>query len=97
VPQQALALANSELSVRMSRVLAAKIGVSENSAEFVNRAFGTILGRPPSEQERSAALEFLNKQPDRLASWQVSDPTAARARENLVHVLLNHNDFVTIR
>jgi PAS domain-containing protein len=97
VPQQALALANSELSVRMAQVLAAKIGVNESSIVFVNRAFETILGRPPNEQERTAAIEFLDKQPNRLATWQVSDPTAARARENLVHVLLNHNDFVTIR
>lgn len=97
VPQQALALANSELSMRMAQVLAAKIGVNESSTVFVNRAFETILGRPPNEQERTAAVEFLDKQPERLASWQVSDPTAVRARENLVHVLLNHNDFVTIR
>ena len=29
--------------------------------------------------------------------WKVSVPAAQRARENFVHVLLNHNDFVTIR
>jgi hypothetical protein len=26
-----------------------------------------------------------------------SDDPALRARENLVHVLMNHNDFVTVR
>ncbi len=82
VPQQALALANSQLSVEKARVLAAKLGAGP---EFVRTAFETILGRPPSSDEQTVAARFLQRQ------------SGSRGRENFVHVLLNHNDFVTIR
>ena len=97
VPQQALALANSQISVEKARVLAAKIGVGTAPEAFVRSAFETILGRPPSGEELALGVRFLAKQPALLAAWQVSAPASARARENFVHVLLNHNDFVTIR
>ncbi len=97
VPQQALALANSQISVEKSRVLAAKLGIASTPDAFVQIAFETILGRPPSAQEKAVGLRFLEKQPDLLAGWKVDAPGATRARENFVHVLLNHNDFVTIR
>lgn len=82
VPQQALALANSQISVEKARVLAARLG---GSNDFVNAAFETILGRPASVSEQASAAKFLEQ------------PDTVRARESLVHVLLNHNDFVTIR
>jgi hypothetical protein len=76
---------------------------------FVDASFLKILGREPSGDERHACLEFLNEQQSRLASPTLAaftgakatiapaqDP-AARARENLVQVLFNHNDFVSIR
>ncbi len=97
VPQQALALANSQLSVEKARVLAAKIGVDTTPEAFVRSAFDTILGRPPSGEEQGVGVRFLLRQPERLTAWQVAAPAAVRARENFVHVLLNHNDFVTIR
>jgi len=83
VPQQALALANSQVSVEKARVLAAKIGGQDE--EFVKSAFETILSRPPSGAEQATGVRFLQRQP------------GTRAKENFVHVLLNHNDFVTIR
>lgn len=97
VPQQALALANSQISVEKARVLAAKIPAGTGPDDFVKAAFETILGRPPGSEELAVGIRFLQRQPDLLASWSVEAPAAARARENLVHVLLNHNDFVTIR
>lgn len=97
VPQQALALANSQISVEKARVLAAKIGISAAPEAFVKSAFETILGRLPSAEEQAVGVRFLQREPDLLASWQVPGPPAARAREDFVHVLLNHNDFVTIR
>ena len=44
----------------------------------------------------SDALDTAHS-PDLLASLKISAPAEARARESFVHVLLNHNDFVTIR
>jgi len=69
------------------------------------------LCREPSGDEQSTCLEFLESQSKRLADPAALAAFAAgpentvkpspdphqRARENLVHVLLNHNDFVTVR
>ncbi|HEU0121564.1 MAG TPA: DUF1553 domain-containing protein [Bryobacteraceae bacterium] len=88
VPQQALALANSQISVEKARVLAGKIGFALAPETFVRTAFGTILGRPPSAEEQGVGLRYLSAQ---------AGAGEQRVRENFVHVLLNHNDFVTIR
>jgi hypothetical protein len=97
VPQQALALANSQLSQAQARVIAKNIGSEVAPAAFVKMAFETVLGRLPSAKEQAIGERFLERQPELLASLKVSVPTGSRARENFVHVLLNHNDFVTIR
>ncbi|GIW79084.1 MAG: cytochrome c [Gemmatales bacterium] len=112
VPQQALALANSTLSLEQSRLLARKLHPSAvKSPEFVIQAFEQILARKPSAEELKICTEFLARQRKLLSDKSkltpspnpqaskiapASDPIL-RARENLVHVLMNHNDFVTIR
>jgi mono/diheme cytochrome c family protein len=116
VPHQALALANSKLSLYVARTLERQLTkqTGETAAvdsKFIAEAFDVILNRPPSAAERSESLKFLVQQdalfqdPKKLtlvatgAAGEIkpeSDPHL-RARENLVHVLLNHTDFVTIR
>jgi hypothetical protein len=86
VPQQALALANSELTLKQARQLAATL-TSEMGADarrWVTEAFRRILGRSPGPEETRLCASFLQR------------PTP-RAREDLILVLLNHNDFVTVR
>jgi hypothetical protein len=94
----------------MSELAARKVADSNGSdADFIVAAFETVLGRQPSPAERSECTLFLQDQADSLA---VEKPTEAegggsrpppsgdprsRARESLLQVLLNHNDFVTIR
>jgi F0F1-type ATP synthase membrane subunit b/b' len=110
MPQQALALANSPLAWSQARVLAATLAKSSGDA-FVAAAFEQLLTRPPTQAERSTCEAFLKQQAERLkdpakleaftageapAVAPSADPEQ-RARESLVHVLLNHNDFVTIR
>jgi hypothetical protein len=102
-PQQALALANSELTLAQARALAkelagpiAEMQPDQQDAAFITAAFETILSRPPSEQETAVSLEFLTSQRRALAAAKVADPIP-RSRESLVHALLNHNDFVTVR
>jgi hypothetical protein len=118
VPQQALAMINSSLTLAEARRLAGMLTkesplptAPESQSAFIAAAFERILCRLPTNDERTMCLEFLDKQSRRLA-----DPAALtaftsgpanpikpsvdpqqRARENLVHVLLNHNDFVTVR
>jgi hypothetical protein len=78
---------------------------------FIDAAFERVLGRFPTPAERSACSEYLITQAIRLSVRSGLTPFAAgkassvapaidpnqRAREDLVHVLYNHNDFVTIR
>jgi hypothetical protein len=97
VPQQALALANSELSEKQARVLADRLTAEAGPGRFVELAFETVLGRSPSGEERAAAERFLQRQPELLASLEPPAGHGASARASLVHVLFNHNDFVTIR
>jgi hypothetical protein len=114
VPQQALALANSELSIGQSRMLARNL-VSECGGDleaFVAAAFAQLLSRPVSPQEMQACKQFVERQTKWFAANADHVATAVRdaddnrgpssdaslrVRENLIHVLLNHNDFVTIR
>jgi hypothetical protein len=79
--------------------------------EFVASAFERILGRRPRSAELSESATYLREQTafykDRSkltaftsgpeAAVKPAEDPAQRARESLVHVLLNHNDFVTIR
>ena len=78
---------------------------------FVLAAFERILCRAPSEQERAACVAFLAEQSASLpgdanaklnkdekpGQIKPSSVPRLRAKENLVHVLLNHHEFVTIR
>jgi len=114
VPQQALAMANSEIALVQSRLLARSLAarVGSDPAAFAAAAFDRVLARPATTAELETSRQFLIEQ-ERLFrenSSQVAaattDPAdvirpaadpAVRARENLVHALVNHNDFVTVR
>ncbi len=78
---------------------------------FVNAGFEHVLGRPATAQEQSFCKEFLEKQVKLLSERKnltpftggvpspvppAADPQL-RAREDMIHVLFNHNEFVTIR
>jgi hypothetical protein len=107
VPQQALALANSPLVIDGARLLARKLG----EAGFVAAAYEQILGRLPTSGESAECFRFLEEQarlfarPDGLTRFggisgekvAPSPDPALRAREDLVLVLFNVHDFVTVR
>ena len=103
VPQQALALANSKLVLSMEGPIARRISASLPSANvttFIDAAFETILAREPTDIERRECLAFCDAMNRVLAendsaSDSVDGP--ARIRMRLVHSLLNHNDFISIR
>jgi len=70
-------------------------------ARFARLAFLHVLNREPLDAELQATLGFLNEQSVLLEESQVLgdanfDPQE-RARANVIHALMNHNDFVTIR
>jgi hypothetical protein len=103
-----LALASAR---RLARLINDEATSSLDDGAFVDAAFQRVLARTPTAEERVVCREFLAEQTRRLSEtsgWSTfeegpeslvpaaMDP-AVRARENLVHALYNHNEFVTIR
>lgn len=113
IPQQALAMANSTLAIEQARRIARKLhGQHSDATTFIEAAHAQVLSRSATKEEIETCTAFLVEQQafldqnvQRLAATSadaadVSKPSAdrtLRARENLVLVLINHNDFVTIR
>ncbi|HEV3238068.1 MAG TPA: hypothetical protein VGZ25_13850, partial [Gemmataceae bacterium] len=77
---------------------------------FIRAAFERILTRKPTAQELADCMSFLEERTisytnEKAQIANTNDPEckqpaivpALRAKENLVHVLLNHHDFVTIK
>jgi hypothetical protein len=99
MPQQALALTNSLLSLNqataLGEVVLDNLQQSDQLATMSNVvpiAFEHVLSRRPSEKEQAACERMLIK------AVPTSDGILpALAVQSLIHVLLNHNDFVTIR
>jgi hypothetical protein len=92
VPQQALALSNSAMVLESAGQIAARL--SEERPEegaFIKDAFAAILGIEVSAAELNASIEALSE-------WKkLPNTNDLTARTHLVWVLLNHNDFVTVR
>ncbi|MDA1054389.1 MAG: DUF1553 domain-containing protein [Planctomycetota bacterium] len=97
VPQQALALENSPLATAMAGKIAERIATanpSASDAEFIRMAFVTVLSTEPSESEQALIAELL---PKLTAAARATNRPESQARVAVIHALLNHNDFVTIR
>lgn len=107
VPHQSLAMMNSGLVLDSARTLAAQLADED---DFVTAAFAAVLSRSPTAEEADRCQTFLRQHADLLqqtprqpfpAGGSATQPAATdsrlRAKQNLVHVLLLHNDFVTIR
>jgi hypothetical protein len=112
VPHQALALFNSQLAVVQSRVLARRLSQEfDDTDSFIQIVFEQVLSRPASMKESTISKTFLlsretayraNKKTGAVVrkSEDTHQPSAdprLHARENLVHSLFNHHDFVTIK
>ncbi len=93
-PHQALALANSPLTVEGSTKLATRLhGETDGLPEpFIEEAYLTILSRRPMPEEAALCRNFLgNGKPDSTT------PAELPRCEKLINVLFNHNDFIAIR
>ncbi len=106
-----LTLAQSRnLAAKLSEQLTTALK-EDASQQFVTRAFQRVLNREPTAAEATECIAFLQQQSDQFtaatpltafpgsadASVKPSADATQRARENLIHVLFNHNDFVTVR
>ena len=99
VPQQALALANSQFAMTaadaISQKLTDRLGTVSDEV-FVAAAFEAVLSGTPTDEEKAACLEALDGWRKASKEQKHPEPTT-RARANLVAALVNHNDFVTVR
>jgi hypothetical protein len=82
VPQQALAMMNSQTAAASAKQIAAVFEPNISSEELVRAAFSMILARPPTQAELAESLAYLKAQPK---------------REHFIHALINLNDFLMIR
>ncbi|GIT30014.1 MAG: hypothetical protein Ct9H300mP1_20600 [Planctomycetaceae bacterium] len=112
VPHQALALFNSEISLVHSRRLARRLSKqSVETPAFIETTFRQVLAREVTAKGK-ADLPRVSREPrgglppgeDAEAAGRPGQEAAApsidprvHARENLVHSLFNHHDFVTIK
>jgi len=99
VPQQALALENSpfvtEMADRMMHRITAACPDASDS-RFIHRAFLTILSVEPTPDERSTLTELLQRMNELAGLKNRPNPRDA-ARTSVIQIMLNHNDFITIR
>jgi hypothetical protein len=82
VPQQALAMMNSQTATASAKQIAATFKTDMSPEAFIRDAFLKILARPPAEAELAESLSYLQDQPK---------------REHFIHALINLNDFLVIR
>ena len=103
VPQQALALSNSELALATAERITTRLmeqsgpqSDPQSDDAFITAAFETVLAARPTSEELLACRETLAELTKVLKDG--NQPEAERrARKSLVQALLNHNDFVTVR
>ncbi len=105
-----LALMQSRLLARTLSQAPAGTALTSD-ADFLRAAFERVLSRTPNADELAKTEAFLQRQAAALAdpskltrtttglnsSLAPSTDPRLRARENLVHVLLNYHEFVTVR
>lgn len=107
IPQQALALTNSNMVHEISTAIVAdwektfigKSGINQDqqvlAKQFITDVFERVLSRSPKETELKVCLKAFQDQ------WKNknghSKKAETRTRESIVRALINHNDFVTVR
>lgn len=87
VPQQALALANGQLTRRCADALVAR-SASKPDVDFIDEAFLSLLARRPTSEESAACLETMA---------ELTQQKSTNVRSLILQALLNHNDFITLR
>jgi hypothetical protein len=90
MPQQALALLNSELAIARARAATAAVPAGQDDASLIEHAFIRFLSRRPTAAEADACRKFLRDRRQDGAS-------EARARTLFHLTLLNHHEFLTLR
>ena len=97
VPQQALALSNSQLVLDSAARIAQRIDSQYKDQDgFIAQAFLEILGIRADDQMVASSKRAM-QQWQELGDTGLGQGSAIKDRILLVWSLLNHNDFVTVR
>jgi hypothetical protein len=94
VPAQALTMMNDPLVVGQCRGWAEQLAaLKEPPSQRIDRIYQSLYARPPSSDERQAALDFLADQAERYGN----DPHDIRPWADLCHVLMNVKEFIFVQ
>lgn len=99
VPQQALALENSELTNEVAEKIAARIKAADphqSESDWIRRAFQVVLACEPTPEELAISVSAITQLTQLGAEANRPSPTDL-ARSQFLQALLNHNDFITVR
>jgi hypothetical protein len=93
VPAQALTLMNDPFLIGQAKVWATRIrkDPSVPATTSIETMYREAFGRPPTEDERAAALGFVADQ-----ARAYGKPDDLRAWTDLAHVLFNVKEFVAV-
>ncbi|MDP1561458.1 MAG: PSD1 and planctomycete cytochrome C domain-containing protein [Pirellulaceae bacterium] len=106
-----LTLSQSRVVAANIREQMAAAPSDDSNQQYVTLAFERVLNRQPSVAEVTECVAFLQQQTNQFSNAaslsafpgtvetpvKPSTDAAQRARENLIHVLFNHHEFVTVR
>jgi hypothetical protein len=90
IPLQSLSALNSEFAANRARGFAQRLA-EQSGNEFIRRAFLLVAGRPPYDDERGAAEQFLQSQPSGYAGQQ---DASRQALVDFCQMLLASNSFL---
>ncbi|MFM9959764.1 MAG: hypothetical protein ACKV2Q_00895 [Planctomycetaceae bacterium] len=88
-----------DILLHLAEKIAQRIAAATPSAsdrDFIRSAFLTVLSTEPTESEFATLLDALTRLTNAAKAKNRPTPEA-QAWINLIHALVNHNDFVTIR
>jgi hypothetical protein len=98
VPAQALIMLNDPLVARLARQFSERVlrGLADTSPQRrIDYMFELALCRPPTVQEREAAVKFINQEADLLGLQPDAEAKDdVQVWSSVAHVLFNHKEFV---
>jgi hypothetical protein len=92
VPAQALTLLNDPFVLEQARLWAERLRDEAPARDRLDRLYELAFGRPPGDEERTAALAFLAGQ-----ARDHGPGDDVRAWADLCHVLINVKEFIYIK
>ena len=98
LPAQALILLNDPMVVQQSHVWASRVLADQtiSSRERIQKMYLSAFARPPSDEELTDDLAFLDSQAEALGIKPADRPTNEQSWSDLCHVLFNVKEFIFI-